>query len=165
MIDRNMTTQGKSVARVATFLASHGLADRIQELSDSTRTAQEAASSIGCEVAQIAKSIVFRNAVTQEPVLVVASGVNRVATSKIAAALGAALAKADADFIRTQTGFVIGGVPPAGHIAPITTYLDEDLLSFDQIWAAAGTPHAVFRLTPRELEAISGGCWLSIRDE
>lgn len=158
-----MTRLAKSAARVQAFLTDHGLADRVRELPDSTRTAQEAASTIGCQVAQIAKSIVFRNAATDEPVLVVASGVNMVDPAKIEAKEGAALAKADADFIRAQTGFVIGGVPPAGHPNPVRTYLDEDLQGFTEIWAAAGTPHAVFRLTPKELEAISGGCWLNIR--
>jgi prolyl-tRNA editing enzyme YbaK/EbsC (Cys-tRNA(Pro) deacylase) len=158
-----MTRLAKSAVRVQAYLADHGLVDRVRELPDSTRTAQEAAGSINCQVAQIAKSIVFRNTVTGEPVLVVASGVNMVDPRKIEASEKSPLAKADADFIRAQTGFVIGGVPPAGHITPVKTYLDEDLLNFAELWAAAGTPHAVFRLTPQELEAISGGCWLNVR--
>lgn len=158
-----MVQLAKSAARVAAFLAGHGLSDRVMELPESTRSAAEAASSIGCEVAQIAKSIVFRNAATDEPLLVVASGINRVDLRKIETIEGMRPCKADAEYIRARTGFVIGGVPPAGHPDPIRTYLDQDLLNFAEIWAAAGTPHAVFRLTPKELASITGGQWRNVR--
>ena len=158
-----MASLGKSAARVQAFLAQHSLDDRVAELPDSTRTAQEAAASIGCHVAQIAKSIVFRDTESGAPILVVASGVNMVDPAKIEVIEGVSLAKADAAYIREQTGFVIGGVPPAGHVRPVKTYLDEDLLGFVDLWAAAGTPNAVFRLTPQELAALSGGHWLNIR--
>jgi len=129
----------------------------VLELPDSTRTAQEAADAIGCEVAQIAKSIIFRRKSANAPLLVVASGVNRVNEKKIAAEIGDKLEKADADFVRERTGFVIGGVAPVGHAEPIMTVIDEDLLQFETLWAAAGHPKAVFRLTPDQLVEMTGG--------
>jgi prolyl-tRNA editing enzyme YbaK/EbsC (Cys-tRNA(Pro) deacylase) len=158
-----MTRLGKSAARVQAFLNTQGLLHSVMELPDSTRTAQEAADSIGCQVAQIAKTVVFRDLDGNEPVIVVASGVNRVDVAKIEACTGLRLVKADADFIRSQTGFVIGGVPPAGHDRVIRSLLDHDLQAFTELWAAAGTPHAVFRLTPNDLEKLTGGQWLDIR--
>lgn len=158
-----MTRLGKSAARVQAFLNAQGLLHSVMELPDSTRTAQEAADSIGCQVAQIAKTVVFRDLDRNEPVIVVASGINRVDVAKIEACTGLRLAKADADFIRSQTGFVIGGVPPAGHDREIRSLLDNDLQAFTELWAAAGTPHAVFRLTPSDLENLTSGQWLDIR--
>ena len=128
----------------------------VVELPQSTRTAAEAAQAVGCEVGQIVKSIVFRAAETNRPVLVVTSGANRVSEKAIAALLGEPLAKADAEFVRQRTGFVIGGVPPVGHAEPPVTFIDEDLLAYGEIWAAAGTPNAVFRLTPQDLLALTG---------
>ena len=112
---------------------------------------------MGCNVAQIAKSIVFCGAASGRAVLVIASGANRVDETAVAALLGEPLGKADADFVRRQTGFVIGGVPPVGHDRPLVTFIDEDLLAFTDIWAAAGTPFAVFRLDPRALPGLTGG--------
>ncbi len=129
----------------------------VVELPQSTRTAAEAAAAIGCAVAQIAKSIVFRRGADGEPVLVVASGANRISEAKVAALLGSSIGKADADFVREKTGFAIGGIPPLGHAAPIFTLLDQDLLQLPEIWAAAGTPNAVFRLDPRDLVELTGG--------
>jgi prolyl-tRNA editing enzyme YbaK/EbsC (Cys-tRNA(Pro) deacylase) len=108
-------------------------------------------------VEQIAKSLVFRGASTGRPVLVVASGANRVDEARLAALLGEPIDKADADFVRQDTGYAIGGVPPLGHATPLLTYIDQDLLAFDVIWAAAGTSNAVFPLTPSELVAMTGG--------
>jgi len=133
------------------------------ELPDSTRTAADAAQAIGCTVAQIAKSLIFRAEEADRPILVIASGVNRVNEKTLAAILGEKIGKADADFVRQRAGFVIGGVPPVGHIEPIETFLDEDLLQYDEIWAAAGTPHAVFRLTPDELARATAGKVICIR--
>ncbi len=128
----------------------------VLEFDASTRTADEAAAAIGCTVAEIAKSLVFRSA-SGRSVLVVASGVNRVDEKKVAALIGERIGRADADFVREATGFSIGGVPPVGHaIAPIVL-IDETLMGFETIWAAAGTPNAVFRLTPAELLALTGG--------
>ncbi len=135
----------------------------VVELPDSTRTAIEAAQAIGCQVAQIVKSIVFKAKRTSQPVLVIASGSNRVDERKIEALIGEPLGKADADFVRERTGFVIGGVPPVGHANSLKTFIDEDLLQYPEIWAAAGTPHAVFRLTPADLLKISHGQVVAIK--
>ena len=128
----------------------------VLEFDASTRTASDAAAAIGCTVAEIAKSLLFR-AEDGRPVLVVLSGSARGDEAKIAAAIGQAISKADADFVREMTGFAIGGVPPVGHrVAPITL-IDDSLMGFEAIWAAAGTPNAVFRLTPAELVTLTGG--------
>ncbi|MED4584340.1 YbaK/EbsC family protein [Brevibacillus choshinensis] len=128
-----------------------GYANQVVELPDSTRTAQEAADAIGCEVAQIAKSILFHKKISGRPLLVIASGVNRVNEKLISSMIQDELGKADADFVREQTGFVIGGVAPLGHPTAIKTIVDEDLFLFSTIWAAAGHPKAVFELTPDEM--------------
>jgi prolyl-tRNA editing enzyme YbaK/EbsC (Cys-tRNA(Pro) deacylase) len=129
----------------------------VLEFEASTRTAEEAAAAIGCTVGQIAKSLIFRAAVTNRSVLVIASGTNRVDERKVEAVLGEAIKRADADFVRANTGFSIGGVPPVGHsVAPIVL-IDESLVGFDVIWAAAGTPNAVFKLKPADLLEMTGG--------
>ena len=151
-----------SALKVQQQLNKSGLSFRVIELSSSTRTAAEAAASIGCEVAQIAKSLVFRTQTSSRPILVIASGINRVNEKTIKNTLGEKILKADANFVREQTGFVIGGVPPIGHNQNIQTFIDEDLLMHDEIWAAAGTPHAVFQLRPKDLLLISGGTVINI---
>lgn len=135
------------------------LGDRfaVLEFAVPTRTAAEAAAAIGCTVAEIAKSLLFRTRETGRPVLVVAGGVNRVDENKVAALIGEKIARADADFVREKTGFAIGGVPPVGHAVAPATLIDADLLTFAAIWAAAGTPNAVFKLTPAELVEMTGG--------
>ncbi len=152
-----MPELSSSAQRVQDALNQLGLVLKVVELPDSTRTAADAAQAIGCEVAQIAKSLIFRARQSNRPVLVIASGINRVNEKSIAAVLGEKISKADADFVRGRTGFVIGGVPPVGHLEPVETFLDQDLWQFDEIWAAAGTPHAVFRLTPDKLERATSG--------
>jgi len=127
------------------------------ELPDSTRTAVEAAAAIGCTVGQIVKSLVFKGRQTDRPVLVVASGPNRVNTGTIAGLLGEPVDKPDADYVRARTGFVIGGVPPVGHSESLVTFIDQDLLQYGTVWAAAGTPRAVFELTPGDLVKMTGG--------
>ncbi len=117
----------------------------------------EAAQAVGCQVGQIVKSLVFKAKRSERPILVIASGQNRVDEKRIEALIGEPLGKADADFVRQRTGFVIGGVPPVGHLEKLETYIDQDLLQFDELWAAAGTPHAVFRLKPAELLQMTGG--------
>jgi prolyl-tRNA editing enzyme YbaK/EbsC (Cys-tRNA(Pro) deacylase) len=134
-----------------------GLAFRVVEMPASTRTAKEAAAAIGCSVAQIAKSIVFRGAASGNPILVVASGVNRVNEQAVAGLAGEAIEKASAEFVRERTGYAIGGVPPVGFATPIATWIDQDLLQFEEVWGAAGTPFAVFSLDPRRLAEITGG--------
>ncbi len=143
--------------RVKQFLERSGATCEVSELPASTRTAAEAAAAIGCEVEQIAKSIVFRGGNTDRPILVIAGGRDRVSEEKVQAALAEPIAKADADFVRRRTGFVIGGVPPIGHSEIIATLLDESLSRFDTVWAAAGTPHAVFKTTFAELKRWTGG--------
>ncbi len=146
-----------SARTVQSALEAKGVQLNVVELSQSTRTAAEAAAAIGCTVAQIAKSLVFRGTQTDQPVLVIASGTNRVDEHKVAALVGEPITKADAAFVRTHTGFAIGGVAPVGHPQPLRTLLDQDLLQYDQLWAAAGTPHAVFPITPSELVQITNG--------
>ncbi len=151
-----------SALRVQAALGDRHL---VMEFEATTRTAADAAAAIGCTVAQIGKSLVFRGAGSNRPVLVVASGVNRVDEAKVAAAVGEPIARADADFVREATGFAIGGVPPVGHKETPIVLIDELLMSFGEIWAAAGTPNAVFRLTPADLVALTGGRVAAIAHE
>jgi prolyl-tRNA editing enzyme YbaK/EbsC (Cys-tRNA(Pro) deacylase) len=118
---------------------------------------------VGCEVAQIAKSLVFRGAHTGTPFLVIASGINRVNQTALAALAGEPLERPDADYVRAQTGFAIGGIPPLGHDHPLETYIDSELWQYAQIWAAAGHPNAVFALTPDELHALAGGQVVAVK--
>ncbi len=146
-----------SAQKVQNALAEMGYDYRVQELPQSTRTALEAAQAIGCQVEQIVKSLIFRTKQTGRAVLVVASGSNRVNEKNLAARLGEPIERATPDFVRQQTGYAIGGVPPLGHTNSLLTFVDEDLLQYSQIWAAAGTPFAVFGLEPAELVKMSGG--------
>ena len=146
-----------SAQRVQSALEELGYQLQVVELPASTRTAVEAAQAVGCQVGQIVKSLVFRRKRSLKPVLVIASGANRVNEQLLKERLGEPLGKADADFVRQETGFAIGGVPPLGHIQQIETYIDQDLMTFAEVWAAAGTPHAVFRLDPSELPRMTGG--------
>ena len=136
---------------------------QVIELPDSTRTAVEAAQAVGCQVGQIVKSLIFKAKRSQRPILVVASGNNRVNEKRIEARIGEPLGKADAEFVRAKTGFAIGGVPPIGHLEPPQTFIDQDLFQYEEIWAAAGTPHAVFRLTPQILRELTGGEVIEIK--
>lgn len=151
------TNLKKSAEKVQTVLNEFGFELNVMELSDSTRTAQEAATTIGCTVSQIAKSLIFKGKTSQKPILIVASGTNRVSEKAIKQYIGEKLEKADADFVLEHTGFAIGGIPPIGHKNPITTFIDEDLMQYEEIWAAAGTPNAVFKLTPKTLSEITSG--------
>ena len=149
--------------RTQALLAEAGLAVQVVEFEQPTRTSAEAAEAVGCSVAEIAKSVVFRNKTAGGAVVVVASGANRVDEAKVAALLGVKLGRADADFVRESTGYVIGGVAPLGHANPVTLVLDRDLLRFARIWAAAGTPFSVFPLTPAELQGLTCGSWSDVR--
>jgi prolyl-tRNA editing enzyme YbaK/EbsC (Cys-tRNA(Pro) deacylase) len=151
-----------SVARVREALARHGLAAEIREFDASTRTSADAAAAIGCTVAQIAKSVIFRAKGGNQPVLVIASGINRVNEKKVEAALGDKIGRADAEFVRAATGFAIGGVAPVGHTGPVRIFIDADLNQYDEVWAAAGSPNSVFRLTPADLQRITGGQILNV---
>ena len=152
-----------NVERVQAALAAQGVEAQVVELADSTRTAVEAAAAVGTTVAQIAKSLLFL--ADGAPILVIASGVNRVDTRKVGAAVGAKLTQANADDVKRLTGFPIGGVPPLAHATPPRVFLDRDLLRYADIWAAAGTPHAVFRTTPGELLRVTGAEALDVREE
>lgn len=143
-----------SVQRVADALVQLGIHAEITEFSESTRTADEAAAAVGCTVGQIVKSLVFM--VDGCPILALVSGTNRVDTGLLAAVSGGQVARANADSVREATGFSIGGVPPVGHATPLNTYLDRDLLQYERVWAAAGTPNAVFAITPEDLQRITG---------
>jgi prolyl-tRNA editing enzyme YbaK/EbsC (Cys-tRNA(Pro) deacylase) len=160
---RSTAPLSASARKVQEALARAGFAHTVIELAHPVRSAQAAADAVGCQVAQIAKSIVFRAASSGRPVLVITSGANRVNEARVAALLGEPLAKADPDFVRDHTGFAIGGVPPLGHAAPLETFIDEDLLAHGRIWAAAGHPNALFELDPRELAAMSGGRVAGVR--
>ena len=149
--------------RTSRLLREAGIDTRVVEFEQSTRTSAEAAAAIGCSVAEIAKSIVFRGQTSGQAIVVVASGDNRVSESKVAAKVGEPLARADADFVRAATGYAIGGVAPIGHSQPIKLVLDQDLRRFETIWAAAGTPFSVFPLKPDQLRALTGADWTDIR--
>jgi prolyl-tRNA editing enzyme YbaK/EbsC (Cys-tRNA(Pro) deacylase) len=151
-----------SAQKVQEALNRHGVTCEVVELPGSARTAQEAAQAIGCRVEQIAKSLVFQGKTSKRPVLVVASGANRVNEKKLRDLLSEPVRKADAQFVRERTGFAIGGVPPVGLLSPMEIFIDEDLFKYADIWAAAGTPHAVFKLTAGDLVKITQGKVVSI---
>jgi prolyl-tRNA editing enzyme YbaK/EbsC (Cys-tRNA(Pro) deacylase) len=138
-----------------------GDAFRVLEFEQSTHSSAEAAAAIGCDVAQIAKSMLFK-ATNGTPVLVVASGTNRVDEKKVAALLGQKIRRSDPGFVLDQTGFAVGGVPPVGHTTPPVTFLDRDLQTYQEIWAAAGSPNAVFALTPADLARLTGADFADI---
>lgn len=145
-----MADLSRAAARVQSALETVGIDARVIELPQSTRTAVEAAQACGCDVAQIVKSLVFVDA-NGDPVLVLASGTNRVDEKRLG------LRRAPAELVREATGYAIGGVPPVGLITPLRTLIDEDLLRFERIWAAAGTPNAVFEMTAADLPRMTGG--------
>lgn len=137
--------------------AALGADCQLLEFDAGTRTAAEAAAAIGREAAEIAKSLIFRADRSGRAALAIASGVNCVDERKVGELIGERIARADADFVREKTGFAIGGAPPLGHAEPLLTFVDESLSAFETIWAAAGTPNAVFRLTPADLLRLTGG--------
>jgi prolyl-tRNA editing enzyme YbaK/EbsC (Cys-tRNA(Pro) deacylase) len=146
-----------SAQKVQNALHEYGLDVKVIELPASTRTAVEAAQAVGCDVGQIVKSLIFRRKQSGLPVLLLVSGSNRVNEATVAALLGEAIEKANADFVRQYTGYVIGGVPPVGHSEKLLTFVDEDLLQYTELWAAAGTPNALFRIPAQDLLKISAG--------
>ncbi|MDP2965836.1 MAG: YbaK/EbsC family protein [Pelolinea sp.] len=145
----------KNSQKVQDYLNTFGLTLEVVELAESTRTAQEAASAAGCEVGQIVKSLVFRSG--EEALLFLVSGRNQLDTHKVSQAIGKPITKADADFAKEKTGYAIGGVPPVAHATQIEIFIDKDLLGYEEVWAAAGTPHAVFRLKSNDLPRLTGG--------
>lgn len=156
--------QHPTALRTAQLLRDAGADARVVEFEQPTRTSAEAAAAIGCSVAEIAKSIVFRGKVSGLAVVVVASGDNRVSEKKVAAKVDEPLARADADFVRSATGYAIGGVAPIGHAQPVKLLLDEDLKRFATVWAAGGTPYSVFPVAPEELRRLTGAGWSDVKE-
>ncbi len=159
-----MSELSKSARRFRQRMLEAGHAIDVVALSSSTRTAKEAADTIGCSVAQIAKSIVFRTADDDRAVIAVASGPNRVSVEKVSALVGTELLGANGSFVKKTVGYAIGGVPPAAHDGDTVVVLDRDRQRFEEVWAAAGTPFAVFRVEPRELPALTGADWADISE-
>ena len=146
-----------SAQKVQEALLSKGFEFKVIEFAESTRTAQEAAERAGCKLGQIVKSMIFKGLATGKPILVLTSGSNRVDEKLISDYAQEPIGRADAIFVRTTTGFAIGGVPPIGHLNKMDTYLDVDIMQYTTIWAAGGTPNAVFELTPEALQLMTGG--------
>jgi prolyl-tRNA editing enzyme YbaK/EbsC (Cys-tRNA(Pro) deacylase) len=157
------TPLSASARRVQDELARRGYTCLVIEHAEPTRTAQEAADRAGCAIGQIIKSLIFRASGSGKPILVLTSGANRVDEKRISGYAGEPIVRADPDFVRAVTGFAIGGVPPIGHVSATETYLDEDLLAYDSVWAAAGTPNAIFKLTPSELREMTGGIVVRVK--
>ncbi len=152
-----MVQLSPSAQKIQALLNSLGYNYTVIEHAESTRTAQEAADRAGCELGQIVKSLIFRGKTSGKPILVLTSGVNRVDEKRISGYAGESISRADADFVRTVTGYAIGGVPPIGHNEKMETYLDEDFLQYKMVWAAAGTPNAIFELTIDDLQKMTEG--------
>lgn len=154
----------RSAQRVQDAIKERGFAFEVLELPASTRTADDAARAVGCDKKQIVKSLIFRTENSREPILVLASGVNRVNEKLIAHHLGEGITKADAAFAREVTGFAIGGIPPVGHECAMTVFIDADLLDHDEVWAAAGTPNALFRLTGKISALVPDGRVVAVKE-
>ena len=149
--------------KVQDLLTSRGFDCKVIEFAESTRTSQEAADRAGCTLGQIAKSMIFKGMTTQTAILVLTSGANRVDEKRIGQYAGEPIGRADADFVRRATGFAIGGVPPLGHAQPMKTYMDEDLTQHTTVWAAAGTPNAIFELSPQALQEMTGATIVRVK--
>lgn len=156
-------TTHPTAQRIQRLLEEAGIVSTVVEFEQPTRTSAEAAAAVGCTVAEIAKSVVFRAKTSGQAVVIVASGENRVSEDKVSALVGEKLGRADADFVRESTGFAIGGVAPLGHSKPVKLFLDADLQRFERIWAAAGTPFTVFPVTPADLAKLTGAAWSDVR--
>ena len=152
-----------SAQKVEDALIKLGYDYNIVEFDESTRTAEEAAKRVGCEVGQIVKSLVFRGKKSGKAVLILTSGANRVDIKRIKAHAEEKIGRADPAYVRECTGFAIGGIPPLGHSHPIETYVDVDLLRFEEVWAAAGTPNSVFKMRASDLEKMTGGTVIQVK--
>jgi prolyl-tRNA editing enzyme YbaK/EbsC (Cys-tRNA(Pro) deacylase) len=152
-----------SAQKVQDTLASLGFDYTVIEHVGSTRTAQEAADRAGCELGQIVKSLIFKGKTSGKPILVLTSGANRVDEKRISEFAGEAITRPDADFVRAVTGFAIGGVPPIGHLQKMETYIDQDFLQYETIWAAAGTPNAIFELKTNDLQKMTEGSVVQVK--
>ena len=152
-----------SAQKVQEALNAHNLSCEVVQMKDTTRSAEDAARAVGCQVGQIVKSIVFEGKQSHQPILVATSGANRVNEKAVRQSISEPVKIAKPDFVRQMTGFAIGGVPPVGHDHALKILIDEDLLQYDEIWAAAGTPNAVFKLTPVDLKKITNGTVISVK--
>ncbi len=160
MSENQLDPSAQKIQQILHQLGYHG---QVKQLEASTRTAAEAAIACACDIGQIVKSLIFLLHPIHQPILILVSGSNRVNEKRIGRELGGKLERANPDFVRQVTGFAIGGVPPVGHNLPLPTFIDEDLLKYPLVWAAAGTPHAVFPILPQELVKITRGKVMNIR--
>ena len=160
-----MAPLSPTAQKIQTLISELGYSYNVIEHADSTRTAQEAAERAGCNLGQIVKSLIFRGKTSGKPIMVLTSGANRVDEKRIAEYAGEPINRADADFVRTVTGFAIGGVPPIGHAQKMETYLDEDFLQYQTVWAAAGTPNAIFELKTVDLQKMTGAKVAAVKQE
>jgi prolyl-tRNA editing enzyme YbaK/EbsC (Cys-tRNA(Pro) deacylase) len=160
-----MKSLNPTAQKVQDILLGLGIDSKVVEFAESTRTAQEAADRVGCQLGQIVKSMIFKGQASNKGILVLTSGANRVNEKSIKQYAGESITRADADFVRSVTGFAIGGVPPVGHAQSLETYIDEDLLKYEKVWAAAGTPNAVFELPSADLAKITLGKIVRVRPE
>jgi prolyl-tRNA editing enzyme YbaK/EbsC (Cys-tRNA(Pro) deacylase) len=158
-----MTNLSPTAQKIQDLLNSLGYNYTVIEHAESTRTALEAAERAGCELGQIVKSLIFKGKGSGKPILVLTSGANRVDEKRIREYAREGIGKADADFVRAVSGYAIGGVPPVGHVQKMETYLDEDFLQYESIWAAAGTPNAIFELKTSDLQKMTGGTIVRVK--
>jgi len=152
-----------SAQKVQAALQAQGLTCEVVQMDETTRSAEDAARAVGCKIGQIVKSLIFEGRQSHQPILVMTSGVNRVNENTLGRHVSEPVKMAGADYVRETTGFAIGGIPPVGHHNRLNTFIDEDLLQYEEIWAAAGTPHAVFKLTPDQLKMITNGKVISVK--
>ncbi|MEN3110969.1 YbaK/EbsC family protein [Uliginosibacterium paludis] len=159
------TTTHPDAIRIQRLLDAAGISATVVEFEQSTHSSAEAAAAVGCAVEEIAKTVVFRGRQSGAAAVVIASGANRICEKKLAALLGEKPGRADADFVLQATGYVVGGVAPLGHPAPLRLFLDADLQRFPRIWSAAGTPNAVFPLSPAQLAQLTAAPWADVRKD
>ena len=152
-----------SAQKVQDALSSLGYNYEVIEFSESTRTALEAAERVSCEVGQIVKSLIFQGKTSEKPILILTSGANQVDVKRMKAHAEEKIGRADPAFVREWTEYAIGGIPPLGHLNPIDTYIDEDLLQYEKVWAAAGTPNAVFEMDADQLKKMTGGKVVAVK--
>ena len=157
-----MTDLPKSAQKVVEAMQSAGLTTDVLKMPTSTRTAEDAANACRCATSQIVKSLVFQGKTSEQPILLLVSGTNRVDQDAVADRIGESLKRPDAAYVRDITGFAIGGIPPLGHATPMKTFFDQDLLDHERVWAAAGTPDCVFSSNPQELAQACGATIIKV---
>jgi Cys-tRNA(Pro) deacylase len=159
-----MSSLSTSAQKIQDTLKTLGFNNEVIESTESSRTAAEAAERVGCGVGQIVKSLIFKGSESGKAILVLTSGANRVDEKLISSYSGEKIQRADPEFVRAVTGFAIGGVPPIGHPNPLDTYIDNDLMGYQEIWAAAGTPNALFKLSPDDLQTMTRGRVIKVKN-